>query len=290
MTAITTRTVEANGLRFSVDEAGEGQDVALLLHGFPESRYSWRHQLPALAALGWRAVAPDLRGYGGSSRPSAREAYRMEHLVADAAGLFDALGARRRLLIGHDWGALIAWSFALARARPLDGLVAMNVPHPAVFRSVLRRSWRQRGRSWYVAFFQIPRLPEWLLTRNRAEAVARALTGMAVDRSAFPPEVLERYRADALRPGAMSAMLAYYRANLGLLATSRESSPIATPTLLVWGERDTALGIALTEGYGGLVEDFTLCRLPDVSHWVQQEAPAAVNAALAQWMASRGLA
>lgn len=291
MGAITTRTIEANGLRFAVDEAGEGDDVALLLHGFPESRYSWRHQLPALAALGWRAVAPDLRGYGETSRPPERAAYRMEHLVADAGGLFDALGARRRLLIGHDWGALVAWSFAMARTRPLDGLVAMNVPHPAVFRAVLRRSWAQRRRSWYVAFFQIPRLPEWFLTRNRARAVGHAFTGMAVDRSAFPREVTERYRQNALLPGAMSAMLAYYRANLGLLARGGGASPaIETPTLLIWGEEDKALGLELTEGYDGLVEDFTLRRLPNVSHWVQQEAPEAVNAALGDWMRSRGLA
>ncbi|GBU16045.1 MULTISPECIES: alpha/beta hydrolase [Methylobacterium] len=287
--AVRTGTIEANGLAFAVDEAGAGPDVALCLHGFPESRYSWRHQLPMLADLGWRAVAPDMRGYGGSARPSEQAAYRMEHLIADAAGLFDALGARRRLLIGHDWGALVAWSFAMAGARPLDGLVAMNVPHPAVFRAVLGRSWRQRARSWYVAFFQIPRLPEWALTRNRAEAVARAFTGMACDPSAFPPEVLDRYRADALRPGAMTAMLNYYRANFGLLRRPAPSPVIETPTLLVWGERDTALGLELTEGYEGLVRDFTLRRLPDVSHWVQQEAPEAVNAALAAWMRSRGL-
>lgn len=288
-TPVTTRFVEANGLRFSVDEAGRGEDVALLLHGFPESRFSWRHQLPALAALGWRAVAPDLRGYGETSRPQGLSAYRIEHLVADAGALFDALGARRRLLVGHDWGAAIAWSFAAARARPLDGLVCMNVPHPAVFARVLRRSWRQKARSWYIAFFQIPGLPEWALTRDRAAAVARAFTGMALDRSAFPDEVLERYRADALRPGAMTAMLAYYRANLRGLGAARPWPPIATPTLLVWGERDAALGLELTEGYEGLVEDLTLRRLPDVSHWVQQEAPDAVNAALAEWMGARGL-
>lgn len=290
MAGITTRTIEANGLRFAIDEAGEGENVALLLHGFPESRFSWRHQLEPLAALGWRAVAPDMRGYGDTSRPAERGAYRLEHLVTDAAALFDALGARRRLLIGHDWGAMVAWSFAIAQARPLDGLVAMNVPHPAVFRAVLRRSWRQKARSWYVAFFQIPGLPERLLTRNRARAIGHAFTGMAVDRSAFPREVLEHYRANALKPGAMTAMLAYYRANAGLLLKAAGPSlPIETPTLLVWGERDTALGIELTEGYEGLVEDFTLRRLPNVSHWVQQEAPDAVNAALASWMRERGL-
>ena len=288
--AVSTRRIEANGQVFAVDEAGEGDAVALCLHGFPECRYSWRFQLPALAAAGWRAVAPDLRGYGGSSRPEARDAYRIEHLVADAAALFDACGARRRLLIGHDWGAMIAWSFAMQRTRPLDGLVVMNVPHPAVFRHVLRHSWAQRRRSWYVAFFQLPRLPEALLTAGRARAVAQAFSGMAVNKSAFPPDVLEHYRRNALLPGAMTAMLNYYRANFAGLSKDASAAPmIDVPTLMIWGEEDTALGLELTEGYGPYVADFTLERLPGVSHWVQQEAPDAVNARLLAWLGRRGL-
>ena len=289
--AVSTRRIEANGQTFAVDEAGEGDAVALCLHGFPECRYSWRLQLPALAAAGWRAVAPDLRGYGDSSRPANRDAYRIEHLVADAAALFDALGARRRLLVGHDWGAMIAWSFAMARTRPLDGLVVMNVPHPAVFRRVLRHSWAQRGRSWYVGFFQLPWLPEALLTAGRARAVAQSFRGMAVNKAAFPPDVLERYRRNALRPGAMTAMLNYYRANFAGLSEGPAPSPtIEVPTLMIWGEQDTALGLELTEGYEPYVADFTLERLPGVSHWVQQEAPDAVNARLLAWLGRRGLA
>ncbi|KAB1074754.1 alpha/beta fold hydrolase [Methylobacterium planeticum] len=286
---ITTRTIEANGLRFAVDEAGSGPDIALCLHGFPESRFSWRHQLPVLAELGWHAVAPDMRGYGGSDRPGGLAAYRMEHLVADTAGLFEAFGARRRLLVGHDWGAFVAWNVAIGRRLPLDGLVVMNVPHPTIFRRVLRRSWRQRVRSLYVAFFQIPRLPEWVLTRDAAAAVGRAFTGMAVDKSAFPDSVLDHYRDNAVKPGAMTAMLNYYRANLRGLAETGAGPPIDIPVLMVWGEEDTALGLELTEGYGPLVRDFTLRRLPGVSHWVQQEAPGRVNAVLAEWLAERGL-
>ncbi len=288
--AVSTRRIEANGQVFTVDEAGEGDAVALCLHGFPECRYSWRFQLPALAAAGWRVVAPDLRGYGDSSRPKGRDAYRIEHLVADAAALFDACGARRRLLVGHDWGAMIAWTFAMQRTRPLDGLVVMNVPHPAVFRHVLRHSWAQRRRSWYVAFFQLPLLPEALLTAGRARAVAQSFRGMAVDKSAFPPDVLERYRRNALLPGAMTAMLNYYRANLAGLSDAAPTPKIEVPTLMVWGEEDTALGLELTEGYGPYVADFTLERLPGVSHWVQQEAPEAVNARLLAWLGRHGLA
>jgi pimeloyl-ACP methyl ester carboxylesterase len=292
MNEIVTRTVEANGLRFVVDECGSGDDVALFLHGFPESRYSWRYQLPLLAALGWRAVAPDLRGYGDTTRPADKAAYRIENLVADAAGLFDALGAKRRLLIAHDWGALIAWAFAIEKARPLDGLVIMNVPHPAIYQAAMRRGFSQWKKSWYVFFFQIPGLPEQAMTRNRAEAIGKAFSGMAVDKSRFPEAVLDHYRQNALKPGAMTAMINYYRANVSTLGryAPGKVAPIETPTLMIWGEEDAALGIELTEGYGPYVRDFTLQRLPGVSHWVQQEAPEAVNARLEAWLKGKGLA
>jgi pimeloyl-ACP methyl ester carboxylesterase len=289
--AITSRLVEANGLSFMVDECGDGPDVALCLHGFPESRYSWRHQLPLLASLGWHAVAPDLRGYGQSSRPRHKADYRIEHLMADAGALFDTLGARRRLLIAHDWGAAIAWGFAIEKIRDLDGLVIMNVPHPSVFLANMASNPAQWKKSWYIGFFQLPGLPELALTANRAEGVARAFTGMAVDKSRFPPEVTDHYRNNALIPGAMTAMINYYRANT---STMRRWAPgkaavIEVPTLMLWGEEDAALGIELTEGYEGLVRDFTLKRFPGVSHWVQQEAPEAVNAALEAWLGEKGL-
>jgi len=280
---ITTRTLAANGLSFAIDECGSGPDIALCLHGFPESRFSWRHQLPLLAGLGWHAVAPDLRGYGGSSRPARRADYHIDALVADTAAIFDALGARRRLLIAHDWGAIIAWIFALRETRRLDGLIIMNVPHPAVAREVIRRSWAQKRKSWYVAFFQLPWLPEALLGADRARGIGRAFTDSAVNKANFPPHVIDHYRANAVAPGALTAMINYYRANLpGVLA--EPVRVIDTPTLMVWGEQDIALDISLTEGYGPLVRDFSLVRLPQASHWVQQDAPEAVNAALQDWL------
>ncbi len=283
--------LRANGLRFAADVAGAGDSVALLLHGFPESRFSWRHQLPLLAELGWRTIAPDLRGYGDSDRPEGKAAYRMQRLVEDVAGLFEAAGARRRLLVGHDWGAMIAWVFAMERRLPLDGLVIMNVPHPAVFARVMRTSWRQRLRSWYVGFFQLPWLPEAAMTAFHGRAVAKAFTGMALDKSRFPAEVTDIFRRNAAQPGAMRAMINYYRANIGLLGHYAGAAPvIEAPTLMVWGEDDAAIGLENTEGYEPFVRDLTLRRLPGVSHWVQQEAPEAVNAAVADWLTARGLA
>jgi pimeloyl-ACP methyl ester carboxylesterase len=288
MVDITTRRIDANGLSFEVDEAGSGGDVAILLHGFPESRYSWRYQLPLLAGLGWRVIAPDMRGYGGSSRPTRTSDYEIGRLVDDVAGLFDAAGARRRLLIGHDWGAGVAWAFALDRRLPLDGLVIMNVPHPAVLARVMRSSWRQPLRSWYMGFFQLPGLPEAMMTARGARAIANAFTGMAVDKSRFPAEVTDVYRRNALIPGAMTAMINYYRANTGMLSRWGDKPPvIEVPTLMIWGEEDTALGLENTTGYERYVADFTLNTLPGVSHWVQQEAPERVNAILGQWLRER---
>ena len=290
MNEIRTRTVEANGLSFVIDEAGEGDRVALLLHGFPESRWSWRHQMPLLASLGWRAVAPDLRGYGHSSRPKGVEPYKLDHLVEDVAGLFEAVGARERLLIGHDWGSLIAWVFAIEKRLPLDGLVIMNAPHPATIARA-RRNLRQWLRSWYVFYFQLPWLPELGATAFGGRMVPRAFRNMAVDKSRFTDEALEPFRQNALIPGAMTAMINYYRANFAELSRYGADAPkIEVPTLMVWGEEDAAIGIEFTEGYETLVADLTLNRLPNVSHWVQQEAPDAVNARLEAWMKVKGLA
>jgi pimeloyl-ACP methyl ester carboxylesterase len=291
MSDIRTRQIQANGLTFTIDEAGEGDDVALFLHGFPESRRSWRRQLPFIAGQGWRAVAPDLRGYGQSSRPSGRAAYRLDNLIADVGALFDALGARRRILIGHDWGGIIAWTAAIQRVRPLDGLVIMNAPHPAAYARYVHRSPAQMLRSWYVLYFQLPWLPELATTAGHAHAIERAFVGTTANPGVFSAEDLQVYRDNALAPGAMTAMINYYRANaLALNAADRTlTRKVETPTLLIWGEKDPFLGVALTELNVPYVDDLTIRRLPGISHWVQQEAPDQVNATLAGWMADKQL-
>ncbi len=167
---ITHRDVTANGLRFHVAECGSGDRLALCLHGFPECWYSWREQLPLLARLGYRAWAPDLRGYGDSERPPRMTDYQIEALMADVAGLIDAAQARETVLIAHDWGAIIAWWFAIRQVRPLASLVIMNVPHPAPFDRELK-TWNQLRRSWYGVFFQLPRLPEAVMRARGYPAI-----------------------------------------------------------------------------------------------------------------------
>jgi epoxide hydrolase 4 len=284
-----TRLIPANDLTFEAVVAGEGgAKFALLLHGFPESNFSWRFQIPLLVDLGYEVWAPNLRGYGASSRPQGVGNYALPHLIADVAGLIDA-GARGRpvTLIAHDWGAIIAWAFAADRARPLERLVIMNVPHPAVMAEGLRTA-AQRKRSWYVYFFQLPYLPELVLGWDRARAIGRVFYDMAVDKTNFTSDVLDHYRNHAAKKGALTAMINYYRAaarGKDFIRYSRERvAPIQVPTLMIWGEADTALGVELTQNYEGLVQNLTLKRLPNVSHWVQQEAPNQVNGLLKDWL------
>jgi pimeloyl-ACP methyl ester carboxylesterase len=284
-TPIRTAFVKANGLTFEVDQCGSGDKFALLLHGFPESKFSWRYQMPLLADLGYTVWAPNMRGYGKSSKPGAVGDYHIDHLVADAAALIDAAKGKDTLLMAHDWGAVVAWNFAIRKVRPLERLVIMNVPHPACMVRELR-TWAQRKKSWYIFFFQIPWLPERVLAARGAQAIARAFSDMAIDKNRFPPAVTDEYRRNALEPGALKAMINYYRAGVraGEKAMNPAPGTVDTPTLMIWGEEDTALSKATTIGTDQYVKDLTLRYLPGVSHWVQQEAPETVNAMIEAWL------
>lgn len=243
--------------------------------------------MPVLARLGYRVWAPDLRGYGQSDRPPRMQDYAMEKLVDDVAGLIDASGAQSTVLLGHDWGAIVAWTFAIRAVRPLERLVIMNVPHPAVAERTMR-TLRQLRKSWYALFFQLPSLPERALASRNYNVIGEAFRSSAVDKSRFPDDVLAVYRENAARPGALTAMLNYYRAFVrggGARRQQQLGYPIIeTPTLMIWGEQDIALGKETTYGTDRHVRDFTLRYLPNASHWVQQDAPDTVNAMLEAWL------
>lgn len=267
--------IEANGLAFHVRTAGEGDRLALCLHGFPETSYSWRHQLPVLAGLGYRAWAPDLRGYGDTRpRPTRSQDMAVEKHLDDIDALLDAAGVAATTLVGHDWGAILSWLYAMRRPERVDRLVIMNVPHPAAFERNARSNPRQWLRSWYAVFFQLPWLPERALTARRAEPVARAFEGVLAE------EDVEVYRRAMLQPGAAKAAIDIYRAYLrggGLVRQRRLGWPTITcPTMVVWGVRDVALGEELLDGTDEWVADLRVEKL-DSSHWVQQDAVADVN-------------
>jgi epoxide hydrolase 4 len=280
MSDLQTKFVEANGLRFEVLEEGTGDKLALCLHGFPEHAISWRHQIPVLAGMGYRVWAVNQRGYGRTTRPTQVADYVLPHLVDDVTALINAASAKSVVLIGHDWGAMVAWCFAAEQRRPLERLVIMNDPHPLCFRAALKH-WRQMRKSWYVAFFQLPKLPERMLTVNGGDIVRRMFGGVAL-----PPDVLAVYTRQITEPGAATAMLNWYRAiRLRSSRTLNLAQVIEVPTLVVWGERDVALDLICLNGTERYVRDLTMKRLPGVSHWVQQDAPQLVNELLQEFLA-----
>lgn len=279
---IQTEFVAANGLRFEVDQCGDqtSRKLAICLHGFPEHSVSWRHQLPMLAELGYKVWAPNMRGYGNSSMPPEREDYSIENLLADVGALIDAADCDETVLLAHDWGAVIAWYFAIRQIRPLSQLVICNVPHPAAARQSI--GWAQLKKSWYVFFFQIPGLPEWMFSR-RPDNLGEMIRETSSRPEMYSDEVIGLYSENASRPGGLTAMINYYRDMFrpggGNSRQQDMGIPIIeTPTLMCWGEDDMALTIETTYGTEKWVRDFTIRYLPRISHWVQQDAPEEVNA------------
>ncbi len=265
-----------NGITLHTVTAGppEGPPV-ILLHGFPEFWYGWRRQIPALAAAGLRVWAPDQRGYNLSDKPPGRAAYRLDTLTQDVIGLIEATGHSQIYLAGHDWGAMGAWSVALTAPERVRHLAILNVPHPQVALNHLRRDPRQMLRSTYAAFFQLPWLPEALLS-----AAGHRLLSQLLRRSsrpgAFSDDDLEQYKLAWSRPGAVSSMLNWYRAFL-MSPVPHGSPRVTVPTTIIWGEKDVALRSVMAEESAALCDKGELIRLPGISHWVQHEAADQVN-------------
>jgi pimeloyl-ACP methyl ester carboxylesterase len=261
-------------------EAGTGP-LVVLLHGFPEFWYSWRHQIPALADAGFRVIAPDMRGYNLSGKPKGVRPYQLETLAADVAGLIRHAGATRATVVGHDWGGLVAWQVPLHHPEVLEKLIILNAPHPGAARRELR-TLAQLRKSWYIFFFQLPVLPEWTIRRREFAGIAKILRTDPVRPGAFSPEDVRRYQQALAQPGALTAALNYYRAlfRRSLREWSKPIPPITVPTLVIWGERDLYLGLPLLEGLREWVPDLRIERLPEASHWIQVDAPEKVN----RWM------
>ena len=270
--------LEANGLSFRYLEAGPDQaPLYLLLHGFPEGAESWLPQLEAFAGdTRYRAVAPDLRGYGGTDAPEGVEHYRMTHLVGDVGGLATALGAERFYLAGHDWGAGIGWAFAIAFPNRLWGYAALSVPHPAPFFAAMAGDEEQRKKSWYIGFFRDGRRAEEALTRDGMKALRDIYEGK------LPREVVDRYVEGFARPGRLTAALNYYRAPGELRAPDRDLR-VRVPTLMVWGDQDIAVGRkAVEETKAQVNAPYRLVVLEGAGHWLQHERPAEISRLLVE--------
>ncbi|MFW6198683.1 MAG: alpha/beta fold hydrolase, partial [Acidobacteriota bacterium] len=246
----------------------------VLLHGFPESSFGWRHQIEPLAAAGFRVVAPDQRGYADSGRPRSIGAYRIDRLAGDVVGLLDALGLSRARLVGHDWGAAVAWWTALAHPERIDRLAILNLPHPGVMRRALRRNPRQMLRSSYILLFQLPGLPEALMRPAKFTPLVRGLTNSSLP-GTFTDAELERYRLIWDRPGALTGMLHWYRA-LRRMPPVPAAGRVLPPTLVLWGARDAFLGVELARPSVEQCDSGRLVLLEDCTHWLQHEAPVRV--------------
>lgn len=285
--ALSLCPVSVNQLSFRVAMAGAGERLVLCLHGFPESAVSWRYQMEPLAQAGYRVWAPDLRGYGGTARPTGIEAYSLESLMGDVGGLLDAANAKRATLVGHDWGGIIAWYYALRHPGRVEALVIMNAPHPACFERAVRR-WSQLRRSWYVGIFQIPWLPEVVLSAGRGYVIGRIFERMVIHREHMPSNIVELYRQQACEPGALTAMINYYRAALrgggGWRQRKLGYPRIDVPTLVIWGLHDQALAAHNLNGLSSLVRDLTVVTMADAGHFVHEDKPEQVTRHLVTWL------
>lgn len=279
-----------NGVRLHYVAAGpEEGDLVVLLHGFPEFWYSWHAQIPALAEAGYRVLAPDMRGYNRSEKPADVASYRTRELVGDVVGLIEHAGRESAHVVGHDWGGAVAWSVAIGRPDVVDRLVICNAPHPSAFERELTTNPDQLRKSWYIFAFQVPWLPEFLLSLHDAWAIGRLFASAGVDPEAFPPADRRRYREAFARPGAARGAINYYRATVRdtlrrLPAGGVGDQHVAVPTLVIWGEQDAALSTAMLDGLDQWVPDLEVRRLPDASHWVQADAPERVSEAILEFV------
>ena len=289
--AINHAFADVNGIRLHYAESGAGE-LVIFLHGFPEFWYSWRHQLKALAPY-LHVVAPDLRGYNLSDKPANVEDYRLEILVEDVIGLIEHFGAQKAAIVGHDWGAGVAWALAQKHPDRVSKLIVMQVPPAAVWRKnmTLRQLWR----SWYMFFFQLPRLPEWMISRNQFAGLNQVFKEKVSRPDTFSDADIAAYREALQKPGAMTAALNYYRANVfrvmrggqRSVTASPKDNRIRVPTLFIFGEQDLAILPETVKGVEDFIDaPYRELRIPDSSHWVQNEAPQEVNAALFEFLTS----
>lgn len=269
---------DCNGVTLHVAEAGpEDGPLVVLLHGFPEFWYGWRYQIGALAEAGFHVVAPDQRGYNLSDKPKGVANYDIDKLAADVVALAAHYTREPFNLVGHDWGAVAAWWTATKSPEKLRKLAVLNCPHPQVWTSAMTNDPVQRKASWYVRAFQIPWLPEMGLKRNNFAALIGSLRE---SRAPLSDDEANRYRTAWSQPGALTTMINWYRAILRHRFAPIAPGSIRVPVQIIWGQRDPYALPALAEASKALCADVRLTYLPEATHWVAHDEPAAVNAIL----------
>ena len=285
-TPLEHTTIHTNGVNLHGVLAGpmDGRPV-ILLHGFPEFWRGWLKQIEALAGQGFRVIIPDQRGYNLSDRPGGIRNYSLEILSADVIGLLDHFGLEKVCLAGHDWGAAVAWNVATHFPVRVEKLAILNVPHPDVMMRFLRKSPRQMFKSWYIAFFQIPRLPDWLMSLGNY-ALVLSLLKSSSDPSTFRAEDLLEYRQAYNNSGGLTGMLNWYRAILRYPPARPASSRLRMPVRILWGKRDVALSAEMAQESLKLCEHGELFYFENATHWLQHDQAAAVNAHLLEFFSA----
>ncbi len=288
MTSLEHVFLQTNGVQLHVVLAGpaDGEPV-ILLHGFPEYWGGWKRQIPALAQAGFRVIVPDQRGYGQSDAPRGVSVYALPELAKDIVGLMDALGYEKVYLAGHDWGAAVAWAVGMMYPQRVQKLAILNVPHPAVMMDFLRKRPRQMLKSWYIAFFQIPGLADWLLARNDFSLAARLLIASG-KKGTFNRAQLEEYKEAWRASGGLTGMINWYRA----LARFRPPMPsemrLKMPVLILWGKNDVALSAEMAAESLKFCLNGQLVYFDHATHWVQHDEAEAVSARLVAFFTNSG--
>ncbi|MEM3526078.1 MAG: alpha/beta hydrolase [Candidatus Jordarchaeaceae archaeon] len=272
--------VETNGIRLHCVVQGKGK-LMVMLHGFPDFWYSWRYQIPVMSKY-FRVVAPDMRGYNESEKPEGVEKYSLNLLVEDVMGLIKAFGEEKAIIVGHDWGAIVSWAFAMTHPEATERLIIMNVPHPAVWQEKAKYIPRQLQKSWYIFFFQKEKVPESYLSRNNYMVLRETLRTSTFKKNVFSEEDLAKFVEAWSKPGALTASINYYRANLRPEIFMEEIPlkfpKITSPTLVIWGEEDLALTLEVSKGAEKYIDaPYTIKYIPKCGHWVQNEKPELVN-------------
>lgn len=268
--------IECGGITLHTALAGpvDGEPI-ILLHGFPDNWYGWHKQIAALANAGFRVIVPDQRGYNLSSKPKEIKDYKIELLAQDILNLSEKLGYKQINLAGHDWGAAVSWYLSIKYPDRIKKLAILNVPHPMVFEKFVKKHNSQKFKSWYMLFFQIPYLPELLIKGFSWQS-------MLSQRPNLSEEEKQIYLEAWGQPGALTAMLNWYRAIFRHRPQLKESGSISHPTLIIWGELDRYLSKEMAKPSADYCDNVKLEMIEDATHWVMEDKPELVNRLLVE--------
>jgi len=279
--------VKTNGVTLNVIEAGPADgELVVLLHGFPETALlSWHNQIGPLAEAGYHVIAPDQRGYNTSDKPEGVAPYQASETTADVLGLLSHYKADSAFIVGHDWGAMVAWRFAINHPEKVKKLSILNVPHPGVFMKYLMSHPTQMLKSWYIYFFQLPYLPEFLFARENYRVGRALMAGSSNKGKTFSSDLIPLYVQGWSEKDEVTGMLNWYRAAITIDSFSKklDNARVKPDTLILWGEKDVALESGMVEPSLGLCDNGKAIYFSEATHWVQHDQPTEVTSHLIEF-------